>query len=379
MDTMTRSLIPKSEFVGLENTANLCAGGETPMLKSHAGAIEQFMLDKSTGERARHLEAQKIASACAKCAELFSVSPDEITFLSSVSEGMNNIAYGLDWKTGDNVVVVDVEFPSGIFPWTRFHGKGVEVRVVRHVNWFIELDDIANLMDHRTRIVAIRHVSMYTGQRIDLGALSQLVRSTNALLLLDATHAAGVVDVDAGLADIMVSSCYKWLLGVHGTAVFYLNRERMGDLDPPFLGWNSTHAHGGWSDPLSFELQRTVHRFQPGNHAYLAVYILDNALDRLLQTGIGKIEHHALELSRLAYEGVSEMGFEMMTPESAPLRAGNVCFVTDRLELVRNRLEQDDVLIWGAYAGFGRLRISTHLYNDSEDVERCLTALRKVA
>lgn len=376
---MTRPLVPKSEFVGLENTANLCAGGETPMLKSHHGAIEQFMQDKSRGEQARHLEAEKVESACAKCAELFSVAPDEITFLSSVSEGMNNIAYGLDWKAGDNVVIVDVEFPSGIFPWTRFQSAGVEIRVVRHVDWFIDLDDIARLIDQRTRIVAISHVSMYTGQRMDLEALSRLVRSSNALLLLDATHAAGVVDVDARLADIMVSSCYKWLLGVHGAAIFYLNRERAGDLDPPFLGWNSTRTHGGWSDPLSFELHRTVHRFQPGNHAYLAVYILDNALDRLLQVGIGKIERHALELSRLVHEGVSQLGFEMMTPESTPRRAGNVCFITDRLELVRNRLEQDNVLIWGAYAGFGRLRISTHLYNDSEDVERCLTALRKVA
>lgn len=376
---MTRPLIPKSDFVGLENMANLCAGGESPMLKSHHVAIERFMLDKAQGEQARHLEAEKVESACAKCAELFSVSAGEITFLSSASEGMNNVAYGLDWKAGDNVVIVDVEFPSGIFPWTRLQKAGVEVRVVRHINWFIDLDDIACLIDHRTRVVAISHVSMYTGQRMDLEALSRLVRSTGALLLLDATHAAGVVDVDARLADIMVSSCYKWLLGVHGAAVFYLNKDRISDLDPPFLGWNSSRTHGGWSDPLTFELQQSAHRFQPGNHAYLAVYILDNALDRLLQIGIPDIEQHALKLGQRIYEGVHELGFEVMTPEPAPMRAGNVCFVTDRLELVRNRLERNNVLIWGAYAGFGRLRISTHLYNDSEDVERCLAALREMA
>jgi selenocysteine lyase/cysteine desulfurase len=238
-------LIAKSEFVGLENITHLAAGGETPMLKSHRQAIDQFMIDKSRGEEARNLEADMVELAREKCSRLFSVRPEEITFLSNASEGINNLAYGLEWRSGDNVVVVDVEFPSGLLPWTRVENLGVEVRVVKHKNWFVELEDIAALIDERTRVVCISHVSMFTGQRIDLESLSRLVRSSNALLLLDATHAAGVVPVDASLADIMVSSCYKWLLGVHGAAVFYVNRDRLPDFFPPFLGWNSSVQHGG--------------------------------------------------------------------------------------------------------------------------------------
>jgi len=51
-----------------------------------------------------------------KCARLFSVNPEEIIFLSNASEGINNLAYGLDLQPGDNVVIADVEFPSGILP-----------------------------------------------------------------------------------------------------------------------------------------------------------------------------------------------------------------------------------------------------------------------
>ena len=373
---MIRPLIAKSEFVGLENITHLAAGGETPMLKSHRQVIDQFMIDKSCGEEARALEAGMVELARGKCARLFSVSPEEITFLSNASEGINNVAYGLDWQKGDNVVVADVEFPSGILPWTRFENLGVEVRVVRHKKWFIDLEDIAALIDERTRVVTISHVSMFTGQRINLESLSGLVRSSNALLLLDATHAAGVVPVDASLADIMVSSCYKWLLGVHGAAVYYVNRERLPDFCPPFLGWNSPAEHGGWEKPTEFTLQPSAHQFQPGNAGFISVYILNNALDHILKTGIKSIEQHALTLSGMIYESVESLGFELMTPFEDSQRAGNVCFMAENIEGIRQVLERQQVLIWGANAGFGRLRISTHLYNDSTDVERCIAALQ---
>ncbi len=376
---MIDSLIPKSEFIGLETDANLAAGGETPMLKSHQDAIQQFMRDKARGELARKLEADKVEQAREKCGRLFSVPHRDITFLSSASEGINNVAYGLEWKAGDNVVIADVEFPSGILPWTQLKRFGVEVRIVRHRNWFIHEEDIASQIDQRTRVVAISHVSMFTGQRMNLRSLSRLVRSSNALFLLDASHAAGVVPVDASLADIMVSSCYKWLLGVHGAAVFYVNRETLPDFKPPFLGWNSPSQHGGWESPLDFQLQPTAHQFQPGNAGFINVYILDNALDYLLDIGIEKIEAHALSLSGIILEAVASLGFEMMTPKDDIHRAGNVCFMTENLEPIKNELERRQVLIWGAYAGFGRLRISTHLYNDSQDAERCISALRQAA
>lgn len=375
---MTSSLIAKNQFVGLENVSHLAAGGETPMFKSHMEVVAQFMEDKGRGELARDLEAAKLDQAREKCARLFSVNADEITFLSNATEGINNVVFGLDWKPGDNIVVVDVEFPSGLLPWTQLKQQGVEVRIVSHTNWFIDLNDIAALIDEKTRVVEISHVSMFTGQRIDLRALSKIVRDSNALLLLDATHSAGVIPVEAKLADIMVSSCYKWMMGVHGAAVFYVNSERVPHFQPPFIGWNNPQKHGGWKDPLQYDLKKSAHRFQPGNAGFISVYILDNALDYLLELGIDQIESHALCLSKSIISAIDELGFELMTPRNDLQRAGNVSFMADNLVNIKQSLEDNQVLIWGAYAGFGRLRISSHLYNNSDDIERCITALHSV-
>jgi selenocysteine lyase/cysteine desulfurase len=78
----------------------------------------------------------------------------------------------------------------------------------------------------------------------------------------------------------------------------------------------------------------------------------------------------------MIYESVESLGFELMTPFEDSQRAGNVCFMAENIESIRQVLERQQVLIWGAYAGFGRLRISTHLYNDSTDVERCIAAFQ---
>ena len=127
---------------------------------------------------------------------------------------------------------------------------------------------------------------------------------------------------------------------------------------------------------MEFALQDTAHRFQPGNAGFISIYILNNALIQLLEVGIERIENHVLALNGQILEVVKDIGFELMTPLDDTQRAGNACFMADDLQPVINSLNQQGILIWGAYAGFGRLRISTHVYNDSNDVDRCIAALR---
>ncbi|MBW1995765.1 MAG: aminotransferase class V-fold PLP-dependent enzyme, partial [Deltaproteobacteria bacterium] len=228
MDHVVRidnGLIPKSEFIGLENIVHLAAGGEAPMLKSHIEVVNRFMSDKALAENSRVRMDDTVNRCKNKVATLFNVAAEDIALLSSSSEGINNLVYGLKWKPGDNVVACDVEFPSEILPWTRLKEKGVEIRIVRNRDWYVSLKDIERKIDKLTKIVAISHVSYFTGQRLPLAELSQMVRSCGALLCVDSTHSAGVIPVEAKLADIMVASCYKWLLATHGVAIFYLNRD----------------------------------------------------------------------------------------------------------------------------------------------------------
>ena len=348
------------------------------MLKSHREAVEQFFADKALGETGRGRLDDTVGRCREKAARLLNVHAEDIAFLSTSSEGINVLVYGLPWQSGDNVILCDVEFPSEILPWTRLKRLGVEVRIVRHKNWYVDPEDFIRAMDDRTRLVVVSDVSYFTGQRIPLKRLSDMVRRTDTLLCVDATHAAGAVTVDAGCADILVASCYKWMLATHGVALFYWNRDRLPDLEVPFLGWHSGISIPDWRTPTEFSLREDADRFEAGNLSFISVYILHNALDRILKIGVANIEHHVRELSGRLWNGLKALGMELMTPESPDERAGNVCFMAPNIREITEWLESRGILVWGSYAGVERARVSTHLYNSSRDVDRLLAALKEM-
>ncbi len=271
-------------------------------------------------------------------------------------------------------MVADVEFPSDILPWANLKDRGVEVRVVKHRQWQISEEEILQQIDERTRVVAVSQVSMFTGQQMDVQVLSKGIRDAGAVFLMDATHAAGVVPVDATLADVVVSSCYKWLLGTHGTAVFYVNRNTLPGLTPPFVGWASVSSGGGWQSPLDYTLHDNADQFLAANPSYISLYVLNNALEHLLALGEDKIQQHSLALGSAIFEVLEPYGLEIMTPEADHRRAGNVCFMAANVDVLRRELEKHGVLVWGAYGDFGRVRLSAHVHNDSHDVQRLESA-----
>lgn len=376
--SLSGGLIPKSEFIGLENMVHLAAGGETPMLKSHRHAVERFMADKALAETSRVRMDETVMRCKEKAARLLNASAEDISLISSSSEGINILLHGLRWEPGDNVVTCDVEFPSEVLPWTRLREKSVEIRIVPNREWYVSLEDIESAIDDRTRVVAISEVSYFTGQRISIRELSKIVHNRGALLCVDSTHAAGVVSIDATHADVLVASCYKWLLGTHGVAILYWNRHRLADVDPPFLGWHSGVSIPDWRDPINFTLRADGGRFVPGNYCFIGVYILDNALTHILRIGTDAIEKHVLKLSGKTLEGLQHLGFEVMTPNNIAERAGNICFMTEHIDAVVNYLADRNIRVWGGYAGVGRVRVSAHLYNTEDDVEKLIRALGEI-
>lgn len=372
---MTDPLISPREFIGIEDTAHLCAGGEAPMLRSHLDALLRFATDKGGGMAGRERMFETYRKAKINLSWMVNRPESDVALLGSASEGVNVVAQTIDWRPGDNVVVADLEYPSMIYPWTKAAGREVEIRVVPSRDWAVQLDDLRAAVDRRTRVLAVSQVSYLTGQRLNMPAVADIAWQVDARLIVDATHALGVVPVDANLCDFLVSSCYKWLLAAHGVGVFVWNRSRVPDMRPTSLGWHSVSQRGGLDNPTDVILRPDADRLEVGNPSFPSVYLLNNALDRLAEVTARDVEAHALDLGARLRAGLLARGRSVMTPDAARQRAGNTCFEDPDAEALVAGLAERGVQVWGSE---GRVRVSGHVYNSSEDVERFFDSLDEV-
>ncbi len=120
---------------------------------------------------------------------------DEIVFTGSVSHGLNIVAAGLDWQPGDNLVCAETEFTANVYPWTNLRRRGVEVRFAPACDNCVLVEDVAALMDDRTRLMAISFVEFATGYRNDLDALASLCHQRGAYLCVDGIQGLGALQL----------------------------------------------------------------------------------------------------------------------------------------------------------------------------------------
>jgi cysteine desulfurase/selenocysteine lyase len=366
------SLVPKDDFIGISHVAHLAAGGETPSLRSHLDTVGRFLCNKGEGMPGRERNLRAAQAARHALARLVGGRPEDVALLASASEGLCVAAAGIDWRPGDNVVLERVEYPSVRYAWERLPHR-VSLRGVGAIP-MASLAEIREAVDARTRAIAVSHVSYLTGARHDLGVLREIADRVGARLVVDASHALGVVPVDGRACDAVVSCAYKFLLGTHGVGVFYVNPDRWPDLAPPWAGWHSTVSME-WEERSrrGHALKPDAERFEIGNLAWLNVGVLANALAYLERLGTPAIEDHVLALGDELWDGLHALDLPVTTPRDRGARAGNICFAADAPDRIERQLRRAGVLVWGSE---GRVRLSLHVYNDSGDVARALRALK---
>ena len=145
-------------------------------------------------------------------AKLLGARPEQVAFMRNTSDSLSTVANGITWRPGDNIVTFSREFPSNIYPWLRVRDAfGVEVRMCEEREGRIDVSELESLIDHKTRVVAISHVQYASGFRVDLERLGRAARRHDALFVVDAIQALGVVptDVEAELIDVAAGASHK--------------------------------------------------------------------------------------------------------------------------------------------------------------------------
>lgn len=367
------ALVAKDGFIGGDERAYLLTAGEGLAPASVLDATARYFADKAAGTPGRVAQEAVERECRAGLATLLGAQPDEVGLLGSSSEGVNAVYALVDWQPGDNAVVpVDaLEFPSVILPALRRERDGIEIRRVPHEEWDIRPEEIAALVDDRTRLVFLSHVSYRTGTRIDLERTAALIRAHNprTIVAVDATQSLGVVPVPARACDFVVATTCKWLLGPHGVGVFFWNRERQPDAEPVGIGWYSV------VDDLHFpyDLKPDASRFEMGGPNMLGIYTLNEGVRLLNEIGVEQIERHVLALGGRLREQLEALGLPLMTPADPARRAGIVAWADPDCAATAARLAAQGIAVSGSS---GRIRAAIHLYTTASEVDRLALAMR---
>jgi len=359
---------PKSDFIGLEDKIHLATGGEPPLLVRHRESFEAFAADKARGMDGYDQHWAVVDEARALLAPHFSLAADEIALIGNASEGIVKALSAIDWAAGDNAVVCERDYASGRYALAGLERFDVEIRLVPGNDWRVETDDLLAACDTRTKAVYVSQVNAMTGQLVDIEPLSTALAGTPTILLLDASHALGVVPVRADLADFTVSSCYKFVLGIH-EGVFAWNRARQPEFLPFGVGWAAA-SPGERAD--RYRLKPDARRVEFGNAGHLGAYLLRDSLQYLERFGIDAIQAHAQTLARRLAAGMAANGCEVMTPQAPGEQAGNAAFVCPDTKAFVEKAEADGIYVWGDN---NRIRASAHVFTTETDVDFFLEKL----
>ncbi len=307
--------------------------------------------------------------------------PEQIVLGNSTSHGLHLVANGLSWNDGDEVLVIEGDYPATVVPWQRLARQGVRVRALRPVGGLLSAGELVAAIGPRTRVLAVTLVDSFTGHALDLHSLGQVCRAEGLLLVVNASQALGarLVDVSRTPVDAVISCGYKWLCGPYGTGFAWLHPGLLRRLRPQQAYWLAMQAGRGLDQMRQTSIRedigvRAFDVFCPASFASTLPWIA--SLELLISVGIGTIAAWDQQLVDRLIDGTDTDLYQLISPAGGPSRSSLV--VLSRADgTTRQRHRQlTEAGIDTAYRE-GNLRLSVHLFNTAWDIDRALDVLHQ--
>lgn len=319
---------------------------------------------------------------------LFGADPEDMAYVSNTAEGMSLIANGYPFEPGDQVLTYDREFPSNHFPWTLQSRRGVEVVLLSDVDplgdlpghlpraWSME--EMADRVTDRTRIITLSHVQFASGYAADLEELAAFCRDRGIDLVVDAAQSLGALPIPAkalGIAAV-VGSAWKWLLASRGAGLMYVSPELRAKLRLTQAG-DATMTHRTTYLDRTWEPDPAARRFEPSTLPWEHLLTLERVCEDLfVRYGMEQIRAEIFRLQDLILEHVRSPRIRPLLFD-APHRSGILSMLP----------EGDAGALAGAIRGEGvvvtdqqgYLRVAPHFYMTDDEAVRVGETIDRLA
>ncbi len=321
--------------------------------------------------------------ARAAAARLIQADPADVALIPSISYGVATAAKLLTIERGARVIVLEDDHSSPVLEWhTRAAAQGFSVETVRRPDGGDWTSAVLAAIERPgappVGLASISSVHWSDGGLIDIDQVGAALRQRGANFLIDATHGAGVLAMDVRRLDpdFVMFPTYKWLLGPYGRAFLYVARRHQGGipLEQTSSGRRDVRAENAvyFADPAYVSDAR---RFDMGERDhFVSMEMASIGMEMMAEWGAPAIAQRLLMLTERIAEGLHGLGIRM--PKRS-LRAPHILslgFEGGMPAGLVGRLASEGIHV---APRLGRLRVSPHVFNDEEDIDRFVAALAR--
>ena len=319
-------------------------------------------------------------------AQLINAEPDDVALISSVGYGVSTAAKLMDLPTGSRILMLDRDHTSPVLEWmARADENAYQIETVvpgSNGDWTAAiLEALERPNAPPVALATISSIHWSDGGMIDLDRVQAALRLQDGKLLVDATHAAAVVDLDVERLDpdFLIFPTYKWLLGPYGRAFLYVAKRHQHGIPLEQTGYGRKRIQSTDQVYLSdLDYVENARRFDMGERDFfVSLDVAATSMELILSWGVDRVRERLTMLTTEIENGLraNNVPVEMLRRD---LRAPNVLSLSFDKGAPENLT--DRLAAVGVYAAvrLGRLRLSPHVYNDEEDCAHCIAALQDI-
>lgn len=334
---------------------------------------EQASMDQQEG----HAVFSRVNGTRVIAAKLLGCKPAEIALLGPTAMGLNLVADGLDWKSGDEVVYYRDDYPANVYPWTKLAARGVKPVSVEparpgEITW----DVVESALTPRTRLVALATAHFLTGYRIDVDTIGKRLHERGILFCLDAIQTLGAFPLSMEHVDFLSADSHKWLLGPLGAGVVYVRESLFDRVRPTHLGsWNVVSPNFIPQDDLT-KFYDGGRRYECGSLNVPGILAMRAPMELILELGVDAVAARLRELRAHALKRLTAAGFEPVWGADLPEQhvSGIVTFRLGQRdpEALTAKLAEAKVSVAVRHnrTQEPHLRVAPHFYSTEAEIDR---------
>ncbi|MAD29051.1 MAG: hypothetical protein CMP00_05210 [Woeseiaceae bacterium] len=357
------------------NAANLC-----PMPSAITNSIDTYSssLDfDMSGKNRAHIMAIK-EQAREGIAKQLNLSVDDIAIVRNTSEANNIVAQGLSLKARDEILLWDQNHPSNDISWS-VRAKRSSC-IIKHITIPTDTKSIDEVVDiflekitPKTKVVSFTHISNITGFRLPAREICQAIKNKfkQIHIHIDGAQTWGLmnVDLDEMGCDSFSGSAHKWYMGPREMGLLVVREESLDQIWPSIvsIGW------GNKAETSAIGARKFEALGQRDDASLAALFETVNFHNEITTAGI---ESKATKIANYLRESLKDINVNFVSSHN-PLFTSNVIILKapreGRQQLLQNILNDGGIIL----AGTGGLRMSPHVYNTTDHIDRVTEAINK--